>query len=124
MKFFWKIFCSTIIITAFTCSVGGYYLIRSQFRLSLDREIDAAYSENDILWQIMDQELKDLTSMEEEVPEIADNITVNVSGGSIPFAVSDEEGSVIYRNSGLSGGRKIYDKLRFEYKYRSYTLCN
>ncbi|KMZ55573.1 sensor histidine kinase [Dorea sp. D27] len=87
MKFFWKIFCSTIIITAFTCSAGGYYLIRSQFHLSLDREIAAAYSENAILWQIMDEELKDLTSMKEEVPDIADNITVNVSGGSIPFAV-------------------------------------
>ena len=111
MKFFWKIFCSTIIITAFTCSVGGYYLIRSQFRISLDREIAAAYSENDILWQILDQELKDLTSMEEEVSEIADNITVNVSGGSIPFAVSDKKGSVVYRNSELSGSGKIFDKI-------------
>lgn len=111
MKFFWKIFCSTIIITAFTCSAGGYYLIRSQFHLSLDREIAAAYSENAILWQIMDEELKDLTSMKEEVPDIADNITVNVSGGSIPFAVSDGEGSVIYRNSELSGSRKVLDQI-------------
>lgn len=111
MKFFWKIFCSTIIITAFTCSVGGYFLIHSQFQLSLDREIAAAYAENDILGQILDQELKDLTSMKEEVPEIADNITVNVSGGTIAFTVSDEKGSAVYRNSDLSGSRDIYGKI-------------
>ncbi len=49
MKFFWKVFFSTILIAAATFSFGSYYLIDAQFRTALDREIASAYEENDIL---------------------------------------------------------------------------
>ena len=49
MKFFWKIFFSTILIAAVTFSFGSYYLIDSQFRSALKREIESLYEENEIL---------------------------------------------------------------------------
>lgn len=114
MRFFWKIFCSIIIITALTCSMGGYYLIRSQFRMSLEREIDAAYAENDILWQFMDRELQGLDASKpvvSQVSSIAGNITVSTSGGKMPFSVSDGNGRILYGNSRLSGRKEVYKSI-------------
>lgn len=111
MKFFWKLFCSIIIITALTCSVGGYFLIRSQFQMSLEREISMAYVENDILWQFMDRELQNLNTsapVGSQISALASNITINTSGGKMAFTVSDGEGLLLYSNSGLSGSASVY----------------
>ena len=45
MRLFWKLFCSMVLITALACSAGGYALINTQFRASLDREVAALYEE-------------------------------------------------------------------------------
>lgn len=111
MKFFWKLFCSIIIITALTFSIGGYFLIRSQFKLSLEREITAACDENDILWQLMDRELKNLDASEPvgtQISSLAGNIVVDTSGGKMSFCVSDGNGKLLYSNSSLSGRPSIY----------------
>ena len=57
MKLFWKLFCSMVLITALACSAGGYALIGSQFRASLDREVSSLYEENDLLRFALAQEL-------------------------------------------------------------------
>ncbi len=111
MKFFWKLFCSIIIITALTLSAGGYFLIRSQFQLSLEQEISMAYAENDILWQFMDRELQNLNTsapLGTQISDLAGNITVNVSGSKMAFSVSDEDGTLLYSSNGLSGRSSVY----------------
>ena len=57
MKLFWKLFCSMTLITAMACSAGGYALIDTQFRASLEREVSALYEENDLLRYALAQEL-------------------------------------------------------------------
>ena len=57
MRLFWKLFCSMVLITALACSAGGYALIHTQFRASLDREVAALYEENDLLRFALAQEL-------------------------------------------------------------------
>ena len=57
MKLFWKLFCSMVLITALACSAGGYFLIDTQFRSSLEREVSALYEENDLLRYALAQEL-------------------------------------------------------------------
>lgn len=114
MKFFWKLFCSIIIITVLTCSAGGYFLIRSQFRMSMEREISTAYAENDILWQFMDRELQSLDVSEPvgtQIASLAGNITVDTSGGKMAFSVSDGSGKRLYSNSGLSGSASVYTSI-------------
>lgn len=49
MKFFWKIFFSTVIITLTTFSISSYILMNFTFHSSLDREIEISYEENNIL---------------------------------------------------------------------------
>ena len=58
MKLFWKLFCSMVIITVLSCSLGGYVLIDQQFRASLNREVSALYEENDLLRYAMVRELE------------------------------------------------------------------
>ncbi|NLV16330.1 MAG: HAMP domain-containing histidine kinase [Syntrophomonadaceae bacterium] len=49
MKLLWKLFVSTLIITALTFSIGGYLFISSIFQTTLEREKEAAISENKLL---------------------------------------------------------------------------
>lgn len=58
MKLFWKLFCSMVIITVLSCSLGGYVLIDQQFRTSLSREVSALYEENDLLRYALARELE------------------------------------------------------------------
>lgn len=58
MKLFWKLFCSMLLITAFTCSVGVFLLVDGQYRASLSREMTAAGKENDTLRTTLAQELQ------------------------------------------------------------------
>ena len=57
MRLFWKLFCCMVVITISSCAIGGYFLIDSQFRTSLDREISAVYEENDLLRYTLAREL-------------------------------------------------------------------
>ena len=66
MKFFWKVFFSTILIAAAAFAVGGYTLIDSQFRAALGREVDAAYEENSLLYDAFEREFSDIAIMSDE----------------------------------------------------------
>ncbi len=99
MKFFWKLFYSIIMIASFTFSFGSYYLISSQFKSSLEREISTAYDENDILRYSFNHEMSNVdlfTSEQEQILKIAKSITVNTSKGVINFCISDKNGKRIY----------------------------
>ena len=58
MKLFWKLFCSMLIITAFTCSAGVFLMVDGQYRASLSREMTAAGKENDTLRMTLMQEVQ------------------------------------------------------------------
>ncbi len=49
MKLSWKLFVSTLIITVLTFSIGGYIFISSIFQTTLEREKEAAISENKLM---------------------------------------------------------------------------
>lgn len=50
MNFFWKLYFSIMLIVTVCFGIGGYVLIQSSFHTSLDREIEVAFQENDILY--------------------------------------------------------------------------
>lgn len=105
MNFFWKLYFSLMIVTMALFSVGGYLLIQSGFRGSMDRETIMAYQENEILSDALQQSLDWSSSTalkrqqtEEEnyklLKKMAETVTVESSGKIIPYAIKDEKGKV------------------------------
>lgn len=114
MRFFWKIFYSIIIIASITCSIGSYFLIDSQFQSYLEREILAAYDENDILRYSFSHELLNtdfFIPQQEQILKIAKAIKVNTSKGIINFCISDKYGVRIYSSNQAMGKSEIFKKL-------------
>ena len=93
MKLFWKLFCSMVLITTLACDVGGYVLIDTQFRASLEREVSALYEENDLLRYALAQELAfhPLYSRR-ELAAAAKGISISTSRGTVAFRLSGENG--------------------------------
>ena len=97
MKLFWKLFCSMVIITALSCSLGGYVLIDQQFRTSLDREVSALYEENDLLRYALVRELElyPVAVERESLGDLFSKISITTGRGSVTFRVSDETGASV-----------------------------
>ena len=97
MKLFWKLFCSMVIITALSCSLGGYVLIDQQFRTSLDREVSALYEENDLLRYALVRELEVYPAAvdREVLGDLFSKISITTGRGSVTFRVSDETGAAV-----------------------------
>ena len=100
MKLFWKLFCSMVIITVLSCSLGGYVLIDQQFRVSLNREVSALYEENDLLRYAMVRELElyPIAVDQEVLGNLLGKIRITTSQGSVTFRVSDESGTAVATN--------------------------
>lgn len=96
MKLLWKLFCSMVLITALACSAGGYLLIDTQFRTSLNREVSALYEENDLLRYALAQELAfhPLYSRR-ELAAAARGISISTSRGTVIFRLSGEAGETL-----------------------------
>lgn len=58
MKFFWKLFFTTTIISAVFFSIGSYYIIYSGFNNSLQREIQSISQENEMIISSVRSELR------------------------------------------------------------------
>ena len=103
MKLFWKLFCSMVIITVLSCSLGGYVLIDQQFRTSLDREVSALYEENDLLRYALVRELGSYPAAvdREVLGDLFSKIRITTSRGSVTFRVSDESGAALAANGTL-----------------------
>ena len=96
MKFFWKLFCSMVLITALACSAGGCALINTQFRTSLEREVAALYEENDLLRFALAQELAfNPLYTREELAKAAGGIRITTGRGAVSFRLSGEGGQTL-----------------------------
>ena len=96
MRLFWKLFCSMVIITALACSVGGYVLIDSQFRTSLDREVSAVYEENDLLRYTLARELEDqMIASQQDLAQLVSGIHITTGNGTVSFRISGERGESV-----------------------------
>ena len=102
MKLLWKLFCSMVLIAALACSAGGYVLIDTQFRTSLNREVSALYEENDLLRYALAQELTFHPQYSrKELAAAAGGISISTSRGAVAFRLSGEEGEMLGGNGTL-----------------------
>ncbi len=96
MKLFWKLFGSMVLLTIFASSIGGFVLIDSQFRTSLEREVAAVYEENDLLRFTLTREMHiNPISNQEELASLAENITINTGHDTVTFRISTKDGRTI-----------------------------
>ena len=99
MKLFWKLFCSMVILTVLSSSLGGYILISSQFHTSLDREVAAVYEENDLLRYSLTREMHNQPiSSPEELAALTGNISITTGRGTVIFRISTQNGDTIASN--------------------------
>ena len=106
MKFFWKIFLSFILINMIFFSLGSYYLIYSNFTHALQREINVAYNENDVLIYSLSRELQTSRNQNPNlfnsettnvwIEQAVKSIVISASRGAIPFRISDDMFRNIY----------------------------
>lgn len=143
MKFFWKLYL-TIMLTVVTCfSVGGYLLIETGFKSSLEREIEMAYQENDILFSSfvndiftpIDGYVNTAYSNDERfsiIQSSATTLRVQTFNGSISFCLREKNGKMIYQNGGffddssliekIKSGTRGYKIVQNDNKYKIHTL--
>ncbi len=109
MKFFWKLFFSIILVTEFFVGISGYVLIYSSFKNAIEREIETAYQENDMLYFSLNQritwsvEMSNITLMwgiPEEGTEnyeeiLTEAMSIQTTDSAITVSFSDAEGQVI-----------------------------
>lgn len=143
MKFFWKLYL-TIMLMVVTCfSVGGYLLIETGFKSSLQREIEMAYQENDILFSSFMNDL--LTPVDgfvnyenskkekfSVIQNSAATLRVQTFNGGISFCLRDNTGKMIYQNGGflddismikeIKSGNRGYKITENKSKYKIHTL--
>lgn len=122
MKFYWKLYFSIMLITVACFSIGGYGLIQVGFNTSLQREIDTAYQENDILFAALQRELVskpidyylvELSDTEriEALQESIATLTIQTFSGNMFFCLRSSDGDLIYQNGGFEDDRSFIDEI-------------
>lgn len=124
-EIFWKLYL-TIMLTVVTCfSIGGYLLIETGFKSSLQREIEMAYQENDILFSSFINEIftlidgyVDAEYSDSErfsiIQNSATTLRIQTFNGSISFCLRDKRGKMLYQNGGFSDDVSLIKKLNLE----------
>ena len=85
-----------VLLTVSACSLGGWLLIDTQFRDSLEREVSALYEENDLLRYALAQELAfNPFYTQEELARAAGGISITTGQGAVAFRLSDGTGTAL-----------------------------
>lgn len=115
-------------------SVGGYMLIETGFKSSLQREIEAAYQESDILVSSFgkdslipygyNSDTDNESIVQKENTKILQGVmatlTIQNFGGNISFCLRDKKGQLIYQNGGFYNDSELVEKV--DSKTRGYKV--
>lgn len=102
MKFFWRIFYSTIIVTMITFSLGSYFLISALFNSSLEHEAEAAYEENDMLRTSLEMAIANTPHYgdlsEDTLKNLAQSMRITTASGMLPISIDNADFKNLYIN--------------------------
>lgn len=105
MKFFWKIFFTTMFISTICVTLSGYILISSNFQSQMNSEIKTAQDYGEIVYYSLANEFEDssLSSAGESVDtakdailQIAHSINISSMNEKIAFGIIDPEGNTLF----------------------------
>lgn len=124
MKFSWKIFFSTVLITLIIFSVGGYLLIQAFFQSSYEREVANAGEENQMLqysfaaaWNTT---VQGTDPLEVQAEQAARAMSEQMSGKPLRIRLSDSKKKVLFDSSQSAPDGGLLD--RIEPGKRGYML--
>ena len=136
MKFFWKIFLSIMLITVLFFSIGVFYIIRLNFKYSLNMEILTAYKENEILIYTLNNEMQsnikeqpvlfegDIEHKERWIMNLANSVAISTSKGIMPFRISNSRYNIIYESKWSDIDNDMLKKLPENSRGYEITLVN
>lgn len=108
MKFFWKIFFTTMFVSVICVTLSGYILIGSTFRSQLTGEIDTASEYSEIVFYSLSNQFEntapqsfaktypDGNSIEDIVSYVAKSIAIDSGDQRIAFSIIDKEQNTIF----------------------------
>ena len=102
MRFFWRIFFSIITVTIMTFSLGSFFLISVLFNSSLEREVKAAYEENDMLRTTLEMAIANTPHYgdlsQDTLKNLAQSMKINTASGVLPISIDDADFKNLYIN--------------------------
>lgn len=107
MKFLYKILLWTIIIMATAFGVSGYFFVNNVFQTALDRAVDQALDDSNILQFALETAALNVPTkydvlQDSAVRQIGANLDKNSQGSRRLIRLSDEERSVLYVSDGFA----------------------
>ena len=112
MNLSWKIFFSTLIITIFTFSLGGYILISSFFQSALNREIAVALEENKMLrYAFQSAGATASAATSGGIEAIAESIIAYSAGDKLKIRIWDEGNRLLRQSGDVNFGAGLLGKI-------------
>ena len=107
MKFLYKILLWTIIIMATAFGVSGYYFVNNVFQTALDRAVDQALDDSNILQFALETAALNIPTkydvlQDSAVRQIGANLDKNGQGARRLIRLSNEEKSILYISDGFA----------------------
>ena len=112
MKFLYKILIWTIITMATAFGVSGYYFVNYVFETALDRAVDQAVDDSNILRFALETAALNIPTkynvlQDNAVQEIGANLERSGQGSGRLLRVSDENRNPLYAGEGFTDGRTL-----------------
>lgn len=120
MKLFWKIFFTTMLVSAACLALGGYLLISSGINALLERERQQAYDYGDMVYYSIASRLNSPSYTSSfsrgddpvlEIGRVASAISISIMDQAVPFAILSQEGGVVFSSLGSSLDKDLLTSL-------------
>ena len=123
MKFFWKIFFTTMVVSILSLAIAGYAIIHANFQNQFQSEIDMVYDSGDTVAYSLANEMehtkKDLPAVyvegkaEQVIRRVAGNLNIKNSSGPVEFGVVGPNGNVLYDSLKLHFSKNKLDDMNW-----------
>ena len=123
MKFFWKIFFTTMVVSILSLVIAGYVIIHANFQNQFQNEIDMVYDSGDTVAYSLANEMehtkKDLPAVyvdgkaEQIIRRVAGNLNIKNSSGAVEFGVVGPNGNVLYDSLKLHFSKNKLDEMNW-----------
>lgn len=125
MKFFWKLFFTTMFVSVICVALSGYLLIHSNFQSQLDSEVKTAQDYCEIVYYSLTNEFENIPSetfsvsatVEETyniVSQIVQSININNMNQKIPFSIMDTNQEVLFSSLDVTLDKTMISSLNTE----------
>lgn len=136
MKFFWKIFFTTMFVSVICVTLSGYILITSNFRSQLTGEVNTALEYSEIVFYSLSNQFEntvpdsfadtfpDSDSIEDIVSYVAKSIVIDGGDRRIAFSIIDKDQNTIYSSLNVDLDKSIVSSSDITYGGKIHRVEN